>query len=494
MIIVYLSKVAPNYQQPIQTIGFSTGGNPTIDLGIRLNAYSDARYAVNRVTPLDGGLRILPEFNGIYFGGSWDLYGQVVESFLNSSVDGETCWIDHYYGYEGYREEPLQCNSILWIRSALEHHPVRDWYRNSITSIDMNKFNGGVVAGAYWSVVGPGKNLHLNWRAEAYYFEWDGNVQSGSMDFYDETQYPGRLPEPVTLIGPTDGAMVDANGVILSCEVSENAVGYQLLFGSEPYRVMDYMIVSDTPEPPNEVITRFPFEQTFWTVRVYDEYGSTIYADPISIYPEIVEDSSKKLVAHWKFDETDGDIAYDSAGDNDATVHNGVWTAGKVDGALDFNGLNTYVDCGDSELLGPEQMTISMWIKPEHMGGMRYILSRAKTDSAEIDYNIQRHREGEVEFDVGQAGAQPVSVLSNSTTPLNEWSHVVASLDGSEASVYINGRLDCSAGYGQRLPRESYWFVISSLKADTRYYNGMIDDVRIYNYALSEDEIEVLAH
>jgi hypothetical protein len=123
------------------------------------------------------------------------------------------------------------------------------------------------------------------------------------MNFYDEPNNPGRLPEPVTLVGPEDGAFVDANGVVLSCEVSANAIGYQLLFGSEPYRVMDYTIVSDTPEPPSEVITTFPFEQTFWIVRAYDEYGSTIYADPICIYPENVEDSSETLVPEDSIDE-----------------------------------------------------------------------------------------------------------------------------------------------------------------------------------------------
>jgi hypothetical protein len=167
----------------------------------------------------------------------------------------------------------------------------------------MNNFNSGVVGGAYWSVIGPGKNLQLAWQNNVYYFNWNGGEQSGNMNFYDEVQFPGRLPEPVTLVGPEDSTFVDANGVVLSCEVSENAIGYQLLFGSEPYRVMDYMIISDTPEPPNEVITTFPFEQTFWTVKVYDEYGSTIYADPICIYPENFEDSSETLVPEENIDE-----------------------------------------------------------------------------------------------------------------------------------------------------------------------------------------------
>ncbi len=279
MIIVYLSQVAPDYREPIQTIGWSTGGQPAIDVGIRLNSlYQDARYAVNRVTQMDAPCRVSPQW-----GGSWGLYTQIAESFLSSSVDGEQCWLDFYYGTGGLQYEPLQFQYLLTAYLGLGHDPVRNWYRNSLTGSAMNNFNSGVVAGAYWSIIGPGKNLQLAPKTDVYYFRWYGGEQSGSMSFYDDAQYPGRLPEPVNLVGPEDGAFVDTNGAVFSCEQSENAVGYQLLFGPDPHRVTDYYIVSDTPNPPTEVITTSAFEQTWWTVKVYDQYGSTIYADPIRV-------------------------------------------------------------------------------------------------------------------------------------------------------------------------------------------------------------------
>ena len=53
-LIAFLSSVAPDYQQAIQTIGFSTGGMPAIGSAVRLNTvYADPRFAVNRVTLLD---------------------------------------------------------------------------------------------------------------------------------------------------------------------------------------------------------------------------------------------------------------------------------------------------------------------------------------------------------------------------------------------------------------------------------------------------------
>jgi len=120
MIIVYLSAAAPDYRQPIQTIGWSTGGQPAIDVGIHLNSvYKDARYAVNRVTQSDAPCRISPEW-----GGSWGLYTQIVESFLSSSVDGEQCWMDFYYGTGGEKYKPFQFNDFLSVSLGLGHNQV----------------------------------------------------------------------------------------------------------------------------------------------------------------------------------------------------------------------------------------------------------------------------------------------------------------------------------------------------------------------------------
>jgi hypothetical protein len=272
MIISYLSSVAPDYQQPIQSAGWSTGGQPAIDVGIHLNmTYADARYAVNRVTLVDA--RACRD------------YTDSIPQFLASAVDGEQCWIDNHRGNEDgpFHSWPSFYPNVLRVGSSLSHMGVVTWYDNSLTVSDMNQFNHGIVGGAYWSVLGPGKNLQLASTpgVETYSFKWVGNESSGYLDFWDEPNHPGRLPEPVTLIGPLD--VEDPNGFVLTCEASENAVGYQLLFGTDPYRVMDYEIISDTPAPPNDVINTIPSDRTWWTVRVCDQYGSSIYADPMSM-------------------------------------------------------------------------------------------------------------------------------------------------------------------------------------------------------------------
>jgi predicted outer membrane repeat protein len=280
MIVVYLSAVAPDYDEYIQTMGHSLGGLPAINVARFLNeTYKDRRYAINRVTLFDTT--------------GYIKYSHRIRDGLIERVDGEPCWIESYvctHGWDAF-PDPFYDNIFNvafdeWEIHALlsgRHGLARKWYRNSLTGTDMNLFNNGAVAGAYWSVVGPGKNLQLASTpgVETYKFTWYGDELSGYMDLYDEPNHPGRLPEPVTLVGPEDDSIVDANGAVFSCEESKNAVGYQLLFGPDPHHVIDYQIISDTPYPPIETIVASPFEQTWWTVKVYDRYGSTIYADPI---------------------------------------------------------------------------------------------------------------------------------------------------------------------------------------------------------------------
>ncbi|MHC4463713.1 MAG: hypothetical protein ACYS30_20120, partial [Planctomycetota bacterium] len=53
------------------------------------------------------------------------------------------------------------------------------------------------------------------------------------------------------------------------------------------------------------------------------------------------------LISQWKFDEGEGSIAYDSVGGNDGTIYGAQWTTGQVNGALQFDGHDDYVEVGD---------------------------------------------------------------------------------------------------------------------------------------------------
>jgi hypothetical protein len=492
MIIVYLSSVAPEYKQPIQTIGWSTGGMPAMDVGIHLNrVYKDARYAVNHVTHLESPCLFLRH--------SWDVHLQTIDLFLTSSVDGEQCWLDEYYGTESSKPEyqqylPYRTGDFLLVYLELAHNQVRDWYRNSITSNDMNKFNGGVVAGAYWSIVGPGKNLQLA-RSDAYYFNWDGGVQSGSMDFYDETQFPGGLPEPVKLLDRHDPGFPDddPNGIVLTCEESENAVGYQLLSGSDPCNVADYSIVADNNVPPEVTMGMLPASDTWWTVKVRDAYGSTIYADPIRVGLPV------GVIAYWKLDEAEGSIAGDIAGDNHGILHGQPqWQpeGGMKAGALQFDGIDDYI--GTDFVLNPANGPFSVfaWIKstvPKKM-----IISQSNSTGTG-DTWLYIDEDGNLMAGLRSPAVSrfvPQPLVSEFIITDSQWHHIGFVWDGSYRSLYVNGA-EVARDTAAQNPLKSangglYIGAGKNLGAGT-LFSGLIDDVRIYNVALTAEQIAALA-
>jgi parallel beta-helix repeat protein len=265
MLIVYLSQIAPNYDMPIQTIGYSTGGQPAMDAALRINmTYKDARYAINRICFVDGMCRN---------------YEQDIYKFMENPVDGEQNWVDEYCSTTS-----LFYPGILAIQVSQGDHGVPpSWYKDSISNSQKNQFNGGIIAGWHWSVIGPGKNLQLTRtrvHENIYRYLWTGSTNSGTIGFYNESLYPAKMLGLVNLIDPYGSE--DSNGVILSCMECENAVAYEILVGTNPKRVMDFKVIRDSNEP-NGVIASLPAEKSWWTVRARDEYGSTIYADPIPI-------------------------------------------------------------------------------------------------------------------------------------------------------------------------------------------------------------------
>lgn len=70
-------------------------------------------------------------------------------------------------------------------------------------------------------------------------------------------------------------------------------------------------------------------------------------------------------IIHWAFDSNQGNIAYDSVGDNDGNVYGAEWTDGLIGGALDFNGVGDYVEIANnsSQQISTNQITISAWIR-----------------------------------------------------------------------------------------------------------------------------------
>jgi hypothetical protein len=266
LFLVYMSRIAPNYDKQIQVAGFSSGSHPAMELALTINTvYTEPRYAVNHLTFLDGT-----------FGNQG-----IVDAYLTSALPGEQCWLDVYAGTGDY------FNGQLKVQEASDTHnaPVF-WYREAVATSRQNSYDQGKVGGPYWSVFGPGKNLQpflwtVGSQAKYWYKVHDLNWNDFSypLDFYDQALYPSKLPQPVTLL-PQVGVSLKS-GIFFTCQPCMNTVGYQLLFG-DTSKNMCY-IASDTAEPPTVPIYSMPPGMKYWTIKARDQYGSTIHADPIPI-------------------------------------------------------------------------------------------------------------------------------------------------------------------------------------------------------------------
>lgn len=255
--------MAPNYDQPIEMGGASAGGGEALrDAKTLNNTYADSRYNVNLVSSFDGCCV-----------DSW------VMEFTSNPVGGEPAWIVHYFAPEDYsmRYESGVVNvSIV----PGQHNTPKARYNASIgRGFGPDVYNHGAVVGAFIGVAGPGRNYNVPPEtADLYYFDWP---DLWTVNFHDQSLSPGAFPEPVTLLGPADGETADPQGGKLGSEPSEHAVRYQLLVG-EDKRNLSVVLEDDAPF---EISTGFlpPDTVFYWTVKVYDQYGTSHHAYPRSL-------------------------------------------------------------------------------------------------------------------------------------------------------------------------------------------------------------------
>jgi hypothetical protein len=219
-----------------------------------------------------------------------------------------------------------------------------------------------------------------------------------------------------------------------------------------------------------------------WGDGVVDVQDLTVLAEHLFEEPD--------LVAYWKLDETEGEIAYDTASDHDAMLQgNPVWqtTAGKVDGALQFDGIDDYANAGF--VLNPSSGPFSVfaWIK----GGTPGQAIISQTDGTGF---------GGTWLGANQADGKLVTNLmyfelgSESVITDDQWHHVGLVWNGSRRSLYVDGQEVASDAHDLvaiSATGNLYIGTDKNLEAGT-FFSGLIDDVRIYNRALSAEEIAAL--
>ena len=243
-----------------------------------------------------------------------------------------------------------------------------------------------------------------------------------------------------------------------------------------------------------------------------------VYFDDIRLSPydrQLVtpaEPDQVGLVAHWQFDEGSGTTAADSSGNsNDGTLNgNPQWVAGKIGGALDFDGSYGYVNVPDDSSLdfldgSTPTFTVEFWFKTTgvgtgtgFMGGPAILDRRRRGSMTAVQFHFMIDSAGRLGFSVcDDDNITRVSIAS--TTKINDgfWHHGAGIRDGtSNWELYIDGNLEASSSTTVTAS-DGYWLTFGARRRDnsdiTSYFNGKIDDIRIYDRLLSQEEIAWLA-
>jgi len=230
-------------------------------------------------------------------------------------------------------------------------------------------------------------------------------------------------------------------------------------------------------------------------VRVYDEALSESQIRALVVPP------APALVAHWRLDESSGDVAQDSTGGHHGTLHgNPAWQpdGGRIGGALLFDGVDDYIDCGNlGELDTANEITVAAWVKVREFDKpWQAIVTKGNNF-----WRIQRDAERDcAEFACCGPGAGRDHWLRNALGDVNindgQWHHVAGTFDGLQMCLYVDGRLDKSTPVlvapGTMGITQFPVTIGENAEAKGRTWHGLIDDVRIYSYALTLEEIEAV--
>jgi uncharacterized repeat protein (TIGR01451 family) len=245
-----------------------------------------------------------------------------------------------------------------------------------------------------------------------------------------------------------------------------------------------------------------------FTVTAAD--GSIAGTASVTISSSIVND----LIGYWTLDEGSGAVAVDASGNgHDGTISGAAWATGKVGDALDFDG-GDYADVAGVEetnnaLWRGTGLTISGWVKadtlPSSGNGNVFFDNQNAASSPDSAY---RHsigiRSDRVSFQVNRGNTQHYGFLGVSQTMnVGQWYHLALTAEdsGSDFMIkgYVDGALAGTMTYsGANLSAYpaaksgSYFARIGATPSNLTPFDGLIDDIRIYNRALTAAEIQTL--
>ena len=199
---------------------------------------------------------------------------------------------------------------------------------------------------------------------------------------------------------------------------------------------------------------------------------------------------SPGLVSAYGFNEGTGTVVTDVSGNsNNGTISNATWSAsGRYGAALSFNGSTSRVDIPDSASLDlTTGMTMEAWVRPTTLSSWRTVLMKEQTGG--LVYGLYANSDTNRPSAHVYLGAE-TDTRGTAQLAANTWTHLAATYDGSVLRIFVNGVQASSRTLGGSILTSTSALRIGGNSIWGEYFAGLIDEVRIYNRALTAAEIQ----
>ena len=235
---------------------------------------------------------------------------------------------------------------------------------------------------------------------------------------------------------------------------------------------------------------------TAGTITLYNSHDIVVdahtYGTATDVNVNNTPDQTNNLVAYLPFDVDGSDK---SGNGNNGTINGATSVGGRINQGLSFNGTSNYVSVNDSSSLDiSNQITVEEWIKPfttiDSTNSNMRIMDKQNAYYLLFDYP---GADGRLKFILRIGGNYvDLSSTTNSWTA-DKWYHIVGTYDGSDMKIYVNGTLENSKSITGNIETSSYklFFGVRAVNnvPTNMFFNGVIDEVKIYNQALSTSEV-----
>jgi Concanavalin A-like lectin/glucanases superfamily/Bacterial Ig-like domain/Bacterial Ig domain/PKD domain/Glucose / Sorbosone dehydrogenase len=198
------------------------------------------------------------------------------------------------------------------------------------------------------------------------------------------------------------------------------------------------------------------------------------------------------LVAAYSFDEASGPSAGDNSGNgNTGTLTGATWTtAGRFGSAISFDGVDDTVVVADSSSLDlTAGVTMMAWVRATALGNKwRTVLFKERTGN--IVYGVYANRNTGLPIAEVTTGTSVKNATGTAGLPLDAWAHVTATYDGAALRLYVDGALITTTAVTGAMPVSTGPLRVGGNSIWGEYFQGLIDEVRVYRRALSTAEIQ----